>query len=622
MLENERLFFKRTISQDFPKRRSLKKENREKKEQSTNGIINETTDDSNHAGEVVLSDKEYEYLIEKNKILPRTLAENPFVKTTDRPQAETFSKARYKQECLTKKEFRDPDDKREEFRDLLQLLKDEEFAEKLQKTLAGQTRITLQEVHNIELVQNLSRMEQFHLRISDLDLYSEDDANVDELLKDMATMPIVHVEEKVGGTQLKLLITFQDGNQAMFKPMRFDRQKETEPNHFYFVDYERHISEIAAFHLDRILGFRRCPPVVGRKLNITTEIYAVADDELLKTFFISPAQNICFHGHCSYYCDTSHAICGKPDAIEGSLAAFLPPDSLSGRKSWKNPWKRTYHKRRKAEWELNNDYCQTVRQHPLYDNTKRLADLIDTSILDFMIGKLWLRIYASMVTASYYCDTSHAICGKPDAIEGSFAAFLSATRFSEWQEIVEESVEKDVPQATKSRMELTMIIARQFAQHPLYDNTKRLADLIDTSILDFMIGNMDRHHYETFKIFGNDSFILHLDHGRGFGKAKHDELSILAPLIQCCFIHITTFYRLLQLQLNPMKLSNLMRCSLYRDPLNPILLDPHLDALDRRLETVLGVLRDCFSNHEASEVFYYEEYSEEEKDAYSELNSL
>ncbi|XP_055941487.1 extracellular serine/threonine protein CG31145-like isoform X1 [Argiope bruennichi] len=520
MLENERLFFKRTISQDFPKRRSLKKENREKKEQSTNGIINETTDDSNHAGEVVLSDKEYEYLIEKNKILPRTLAENPFVKTTDRPQAETFSKARYKQECLTKKEFRDPDDKREEFRDLLQLLKDEEFAEKLQKTLAGQTRITLQEVHNIELVQNLSRMEQFHLRISDLDLYSEDDANVDELLKDMATMPIVHVEEKVGGTQLKLLITFQDGNQAMFKPMRFDRQKETEPNHFYFVDYERHVSEIAAFHLDRILGFRRCPPVVGRKLNITTEIYAVADDELLKTFFISPAQNICFHGHCSYYCDTSHAICGKPDAIEGSLAAFLPPDSLSGRKSWKNPWKRTYHKRRKAEWELNNDYCQTVRQHPLYDNTKRLADLIDTSILDFMIG------------------------------------------------------------------------------------------------------NMDRHHYETFKIFGNDSFILHLDHGRGFGKAKHDELSILAPLIQCCFIHITTFYRLLQLQLNPMKLSNLMRCSLYRDPLNPILLDPHLDALDRRLETVLGVLRDCFSNHEASEVFYYEEYSEEEKDAYSELNSL
>ncbi|GBN03107.1 Extracellular serine/threonine protein CG31145, partial [Araneus ventricosus] len=103
-----------------------------------------------------------------------------------------------------------------------------------------------------------------------------------------------------------------------------------------------------------------------------------------------------------------------------------------------------------------------------------------------------------------------------------------------------------------------------------------------------------------------------------FGKAKHDEISILAPLIQCCFIHITTFYRLLQLQLNPMKLSSLMRCSLYKDPLNPILLDPHLEALDRRLETVLGVLRDCLRNHEAGEVFYYEEDSEEENYVYSE----
>lgn len=31
----------------------------------------------------------------------------------------------------------------------------------------------------------------------------------------------------------------------------------------------------------------------------------------------------------------------------------------------------------------------------------------------------------------------------------------------------------------------------------------------------FLTGNMDRHHYETFEKFGNETFIIHLDNGRG-----------------------------------------------------------------------------------------------------------
>lgn len=82
----------------------------------------------------------------------------------------------------------------------------------------------------------------------------------------------------------------------------------------------------------RLLGFRRAMPVVGRIVNMTTELSQKADGDLLKTFFYSPSNNLCFHGKCSYYCDTSHAICGHPDTLEGSFAGFLPSDDLAPRK--------------------------------------------------------------------------------------------------------------------------------------------------------------------------------------------------------------------------------------------------------------------------------------------------
>ncbi|KAL6446714.1 hypothetical protein ACFW04_001273 [Cataglyphis niger] len=359
---------------------------------------------------------------------------------------------------------------------------------------------TIGELKKMRLRKNGTTLEKFHLQISRLELYPKNSKYVDQLLHEMATKPILHVVQKDGGTQLKLVIDYGDNIQALFKPMRFPREQQTLPNHFYFTDFERHTAEIASFHLDRLLGFHRAMPVTGRTLNVTTEIYQIADGELLKTFFVSPAGNLCFHGKCSYYCDTAHAVCGSPDTLEGSFAAFLPDKAFAARKAWRHPWRRSYHKRKKAQWENDSDYCSLVKEISPYDEGRRLLDLMDMAVFDFLTG------------------------------------------------------------------------------------------------------NMDRHHYETFRIFGNDSFTLHLDHGRGFGKPFHDETSILAPLLQCCMIRQTTLSTLLRFHNGPIRLSAAMRQSMARDPVAPVLWEPHLNALDRRIGVVLQAVRDCIARENSSQV--------------------
>ncbi|XP_041363679.1 extracellular serine/threonine protein kinase FAM20C-like [Gigantopelta aegis] len=333
--------------------------------------------------------------------------------------------------------------------------------------------------------------ETFHKGIRQDSLYDPDDPVIEALLKDISLLPITDVEQKEGGTQLKLIITFEDDGQTLFKPMRFSRDTETLPNHFYFSDYERHHAEIAAFHLDRILGFYRIPPTTGRTVNMTSELKQTANHKLQKTFFISPVNNLCFTGSCSYYCDSGHAICGNPDMLEGSFAAFLPPTKMASRKTWRNPWKRSYSKHRKAYWEVYDDLCEKVRNRPPYNSGRRLLDLMDLAVFDFLQG------------------------------------------------------------------------------------------------------NLDRHHYETFVDFGNDTFLLHLDNGRGFGKQTHDELSCLAPVTQCCLVRKSTFLKLVKFYLGPDSLSSLMRRSMVADPASPVLTELHMDALDRRVVKILSVLADC-----------------------------
>lgn len=58
----------------------------------------------------------------------------------------------------------------------------------------------------------------------------------------------------------------------------------------------------------------------------------------------------------------------------------------------------------------------------------------------------------------------------------------------------------------------------------------------------------------------------------------------------------STYLRLQLLAKEEFRLSSLMEESLLRDRLTPILIRPHLQAMDRRLRQVLQVLAGCIEN--------------------------
>uniref|UniRef100_A0A8R1DW61 Fam20C domain-containing protein n=1 Tax=Caenorhabditis japonica TaxID=281687 RepID=A0A8R1DW61_CAEJA len=348
--------------------------------------------------------------------------------------------------------------------------------------------------------------EKFYSNIRSCSVYS-DDAMVDKLLHDLNTMPIKNVHIMDGGTQVKFVFTFKNDKQAVFKPMRFGRDYESDPNHFYFSDFERHHAEIATFHLDRVLGFRRAIPTVGRVLNMTTELFEKAEKKLKKTFFFSPAKNFCFVSRCDYYCDTTHAICGFPDMKEGSVQVFLPDESAVPRKHNRNPYRRTYSKKNQiAEWQNNMNYCT--------DKVK-----------------------------------------------------------------------------TKQQ----------------YAHGRRLLDLVDLHVLDYLIGNQDRHHFESFNVFDNvPSYAIHLDHGRAFGRSDFDDDDILLPLRQCCIIRPSTFETLLKFYSAPKSLTTALHESMSKDPAHPILAYKHYPAIERRLAKVMTYILECFESRKVEEVLISE----------------
>ncbi|CAB1324197.1 unnamed protein product [Coregonus sp. 'balchen'] len=168
----------------------------------------------------------------------------------------------------------------------------------------------------------------------------------------------------------------------------------------------------------------------------------------------------------------------------------------------------------------------------------------------------------------YYCRESEPACAEGEKMEGSITLWLPDVwplqkHRHPWGRTYREG--------KLARWEYDENYCDAVKKMPPYDAGPRLLDVIDTAIFDYLIGNADRHHYESFQDDGGASMLILLD------NAKR--------------VRLSTWNRLNLLRAGA--LSSAMRQALTFDPINPVLAEPHLAALDRRLSGVIATIRQC-----------------------------
>ncbi|XP_034835925.1 glycosaminoglycan xylosylkinase homolog isoform X1 [Maniola hyperantus] len=125
-------------------------------------------------------------------------------------------------------------------------------------------------------------------------------------------------------------------------------------------------------------------------------------------------------------------------------------------------------------------------------------------------------------------------------------------------------------------------------------SAKRLLNLIDVAIFDFLIQNGDRHRYEVYK----DQIVL-LDNGKGLGNAMVDELDILAPLYQCCILTTSTWQNLEMIS-GGVLTDTIKKLGALRG--HTLATEEHFKAVERRLLKVYATVQYCIGKHGRSKV--------------------
>ncbi|XP_022162935.1 glycosaminoglycan xylosylkinase isoform X5 [Myzus persicae] len=194
----------------------------------------------------------------------------------------------------------------------------------------------------------------------------------------LKTSKIIKTYNAFKGTQLKLILMFENEQEVLFKPKWYLESEVIEGS--VYAGKDRYNGEIIAFYISLILGFPRVPIVVKRILD-STELHETANIGLKKTMYInSTTKETCVYGKC-YYCKREDPVCTKSERLEGAAIFHLPSNIKL--KQHLHPWRRTYIENKRARWEDDNNYCDSIKSNY---NPERVLDFVDVSIFDFIIG--------------------------------------------------------------------------------------------------------------------------------------------------------------------------------------------------------------------------------------------
>ncbi|XP_019874820.2 glycosaminoglycan xylosylkinase homolog isoform X2 [Aethina tumida] len=204
------------------------------------------------------------------------------------------------------------------------------------------------------------------------------------------------------GTQLKLLLTLQGGQLVIFKPKWYEIDKIIEGP--VYAGKDRIGSEILGFYMSILMKKPLTPISAERNISLTRDVIPVATKKLIETSF-KRNNKTCIYGKC-LYCKKEDPICESDNFLLTGAVIFNIRKTLT---SHRNPWQRTYKKTKRAPWQENANYCNGVKTKL---TKKRLYDLVDISIFDFLIQNGDRHHYETMDDAVLILDNGKGL-GNP-----------------------------------------------------------------------------------------------------------------------------------------------------------------------------------------------------------------